>query len=465
MHFSQETAMNVILVMSDSFRRDHIGALGDKGAKTPALDRFAAGATDFPNFRVGSFPTIPQRTDMITGLYSYPTRPWQALEPDDVVLAELLKEKGVATYASADTPHLFHSGGMTFMRGFDGYHWSRGSEGDMWWTDYYGEKDYKSPTGKGRIRFQEEYFKGIWSQGQQRTRELDWATPQTFQAAIEWLTCNYRRKSFFLYIDAFDPHEPWDPPRWARDLYLPDAKGRPYAWAEYGSAKQYGPYELKHMQALYAGECTMIDRWFGRLMDTVELLGLADNTMVIFLADHGHYLGYPNDGGQVGKTCGYYRGGKLAGADADVFVPLLDSVSNPPFLVRMPGQTAGKVCGELAQPVDVMPTVLQFLKARVPKGLDGQSLLPLLAGKKQPLRSAAVTAWHEQFAQISDRRWLYGLWVHDHPPKLFDSKTDLNQKRDVAKKHPAIARKLHRKLMAELRRLGAAEDWISRLET
>ena len=456
--------MNVILVMSDSFRRDHIGALGNKGAKTPALDRFAAQATDFPNFRVGSFPTIPQRTDMITGLYSYPTRPWQALEREDVVLAELLSKKGVATYASADTPHLFHSGGMTFMRGFDGFHWSRGSEGDIHWTDYYGEADYKSPTGKGRIRFKEEAFKGIWSQGRQRTHELDWVTPQTFQAAIEWLTHNYRRKSFFLYVDAFDPHEPWDPPRWARDLYLPDAKGSPYAWAEYGSAKQYGAYELKHLQALYAGECTMIDRWFGRLMDTVDLLGLAENTMVIFLADHGHYLGYPNDGGQVGKHLGYLRGGKMAGADADVFVPLLDSVSAPPFLVRMPGQTTGKVCSGLAQPVDVTPTVLQFLKARVPKGLHGQSLLPLLAGKKQTLRSTAVTAWHEQFAQISDRRWLYGVWIHDHAPKLFDRKADPNQKRNVIKKHAAVARKLHRKLIAELRQLGAAEDWVNRLD-
>ncbi|HDZ21539.1 hypothetical protein LCGC14_0124080 [marine sediment metagenome] len=457
--------MNVILVMSDSFRRDHIGALGNKGIKTPALDRFAAQATDFPNFRMGSFATIPQRTDMITGLYSYPTRPWQALEPDDVVLAELLKAKGVSTYASADTPHLFHSGGMTFMRGYDGFHWSRGSEGDIWWTDYYGEKDYKSPSGKGRIRFREEFFKGIWSQGQRRTRELDWTTPQTFQAAIEWLTQNYRRKSFFLYVDTFDPHEPWDPPRWARDLYLPDAKGVPYAWAEYGSAKQFGAYELKHLQALYAGECTMVDRWFGRLIDTVDLLGLSGNTMVIFISDHGHYLGYPNDGGQVGKHQGYRRSdGKLAGADADVFVPLLDSVSNPPFLVRMPGQETGAACRELAQPVDVMPTVLQFLKAHVPGGLHGQSLLPLLAGKKKALRSTAITACHGQFAQISDRRWLYGVWIHDHAPRLYDRKADPDQRRDVFKKHPDVARRLHRKLIAEMRRLGAAEDWVRLLD-
>ncbi|GAF97564.1 unnamed protein product, partial [marine sediment metagenome] len=234
----------------------------------PALDRFAGQSVVFPHFRIGSFPTIPQRTDMLTGRFSYAYRPWQPLEPDDVVLTEVLASKGVATYCAADTPHLFRSAQLTFMRGFEGFHWSRGSEGDIWWTDYYGESDYRPPTGKGRIRLSQRdrarAFKRIWSQGRRRTREMDWTTPQTFQAAIEWLTRNYRRKSFFLYVDTFDPHEPWDPPRWLTDLYDPDYKGEPYAWAEYGAASQYGKRELRHMQALYAGECTMVDRWFGR---------------------------------------------------------------------------------------------------------------------------------------------------------------------------------------------------------
>jgi len=461
--------MNVVLVMSDSFRRDHVGAFGNTWIKTPALDRFASESVVFPHFRMGSYATIPQRTDMFTGRFSYAYRPWQALEPDDVVLTETLADRGVATYLSGDTPHLFRSAQLTFTRGFDGFHWTRGSEGDIWWTDYYNERDYRAPTGKGRIRFGSRDggrgFQRIWSQGRRRTSEMDWVTPQTFQAAIEWLTRNSRRKNFFLYVDTFDPHEPWDPPRWASDLYDPNYKGEPYAWAEYGSAGQYGRRELRRLQALYAGECTVVDRWFGRLVDTIDLLGLADDTMVIFISDHGHYLGYPNDGRQVGKWLGYRRSdGQMASRDADVFMPLLDSVSNPPFIVRMPGQGNGSICNVLAQPADLMPTILDFMKVPIPETVQGLSMLPLLKGKKAEWRTEAITASHGNFAQVSDRRWLYGAWVHEHPPKLFDRRTDPDQKRDVLKKHPTVARRLHRKMIAELRRLGAPHHWVESLD-
>ena len=206
--------MNVIFVMSDSFRRDHVGAFGNPWIRTPALDRFAAQSVSFPHFFTGSYPTIPQRTDLFTGRYSYGDRPWQPLKKEDVVLPEILSAAGVDTYLSADTPHLFRSAQMTFTRGFDGVHWSRGSEGDLWWTDFYNEQEYRPPDGQGRVRISEATYRRMWSQGRRRVSELDWVSPQTFQAAIEWLTRNGRRKSFFLYIDTFDPHEPWDPPRW-----------------------------------------------------------------------------------------------------------------------------------------------------------------------------------------------------------------------------------------------------------
>jgi len=456
--------MNVIMVMSDSFRRDHIGALGNKWIRTPALDRFAGQATDFPRFRMGSYATIPQRTDLFTGKFSYADRPWAPLKATDVVLAELLQAGGVETYLSGDTPHIFKMG-LTFMRGFTGYHWSRGSEGDIWWTDQYAEDGYQPPTGKGRVRRAGDLYRRIWVQGQRRVKELDWTTPQTFQAAIEWLTRNWRRQSFFLYIDTFDPHEPWDPPDWARDLYDPSFTGRPYAWAEYGAASQYGRRELRHLQALYAGECTVVDRWFGRLVDTVDLLGLGDRTMIIFLSDHGHYLGYPNDGKQVGKFPGYRRSdGKAVFDGADVFMPLLDSVSNPPLLVRLPGQKRARRCGELVQPVDLFPTVLEAFGVKGPADVHGQSLMPLLEGRRQPLRREAVTAAHGSFAQNCDRRWLYGVWNQALPPRLFDRVADPDQRHDLIRQEREVGRRLHRRLLSQMRAIGSPDDWLAQLD-
>lgn len=453
--------MNVIVVMSDSFRRDHIGAFGNPWIKTPALDRFAAQSVVFPEFRIGSYPTIPQRTDMFTGRYSFADRPWQPLKKDDVVLTELLSRAGIETYMAADTPHLFRSAQMTFTRGFDGVHWSRGSEGDFWWTDYYDELAYEPPTGKGQIRLSERAFRRMVSQGRRRVSEMDWTTPQTFQTAIEWLTRNSRRKSFFLYVDTFDPHEPWDPPVWARDLYLPDAQGVPYAWAEYGSIDRFGKKELKHLQALYAAECTMVDRWFGRLVDTVDLLGIADKTMVVFLSDHGHYLGYPCDGGLIGKLTTFRT--NTRGADGEQFLPLLDTVSRPVFMARIPGR-APRTCTALAQPPDVMPTILDFFRVRSPKTIQGQSLLPQLGGRGQGFRSAAVSGWYGNHAQITDGRWLYGISNRQFAPRLFDSHADPRQTRDVMRKFPAVARRLHRRMIAELKQLHAPAEWIAALD-
>jgi arylsulfatase A-like enzyme len=209
----------------------------------------------------------------------------------------------------------------------------------------------------------------------------------------------------------------------------------------------------------------VVDRCFGRLVERVDLLGVGDNTLLFFMSDHGHYLGYPNDGGQLGKALGYRkRDGHMAGGDADVFTPLLDSVSNPIFMARMPGQKKGKVRQEMIQPADVMPTVLESMKVRVPKTVQGSSFLPLLQGKKKKWRTTAVSSGHRQFAQISDQRWLYGLWAYRHAPKLFDRKTDPDQKRNVLRKHPTVARRMHRALMNELNRLEAPASFLEILD-
>ena len=129
-------------------------------------------------------------------------------------------------------------------------------------------------------------------------------------------------------------------------------------------------------------------------------------------------------------------------------------------MARLKGQTKAQVRREMIQPPDFMPTVLEFLGKPVPKSVQGASMLPLLRGRKRTWRKESVCATHGSSAQISDHRWLYGAWVHDHPPKLYDRKTDPDQKRDVLKKNPTVARRLHRKLVAELERLGSPREFI-----
>ena len=100
--------MNVILVVFDTLRYDYLGANGSEWVHTPNLDRFAAEATVFDNSYAASYPTIPHRTDVITGRYGAPFHPWLPLRFDAVALPQVLAASGHATQLICDTPHLIN---------------------------------------------------------------------------------------------------------------------------------------------------------------------------------------------------------------------------------------------------------------------------------------------------------------------------------------------------------------------
>jgi hypothetical protein len=191
------------------------------------------------------------------------------------------------------------------------------------------------------------YRDGTWHQilinRAHRRLEIDWFAPGTYTLAMEWLERNYRRKDFFLWIDTFDPHEPWDPPQHYIDLYDPGYKGRVFESPTYGLRKKMGitDRELKHIRARYAAEVTMVDTWFGRLIGKLEALGILDETIVIFTSDHGTQFDGPGGlaerkptssprkiylmqrktskvGGGLGKTSGWVHRNSLKHRDVEM---------------------------------------------------------------------------------------------------------------------------------------------------
>ena len=100
------TAMNFIVIVSDTFRYDYLGANGNAWIKTPELDAFARIAVNFDRCTISSFPTIPTRTDWFTGRYGFPFHGWQPLGPKATVLAGVLREAGYVNQLIADNPHL-----------------------------------------------------------------------------------------------------------------------------------------------------------------------------------------------------------------------------------------------------------------------------------------------------------------------------------------------------------------------
>ena len=122
-----------------------------------------------------------------------------------------------------------------------------------------------------------------------RLHESDYYPAQVFSEASRWLWDNQDAANFFLVVDSFDPHEPWDPPAWYRKLYDPDDDVADIIQSPYCPWQEtLTPRELKRVQANYAGEVTMTDRWFGQFMETLKLTGRLEDTVVVVMSDHGH---------------------------------------------------------------------------------------------------------------------------------------------------------------------------------
>jgi len=217
-----------------------------------------------------------------------------------------------------------------------------------------------------------------------RRREEDWIPAKTAMEASRWLEENYRWK-FFLYLDFFDPHEPWDPPRWYVDMYDPCYEGEEVVYPAYGPCSYLTQDELLHIRALYAGEAALVDRWIGFLLEKMSNLGLFENTTIVFTSDHGFYLG---EHGPVGKSVIIGRSQGLA--------PLYEEVAHIPLLIRFPDNLSLRKSikiNALVQTPDVTATVLDLagVKSFTGGSVQGKSVLPLVKGKASSVRDIAVS--------------------------------------------------------------------------
>ena len=461
--------MKVVLIISDSFRRDHLGAYGNRWIHTPNLDRFAGSSHVFEDAYISCFPTGPFRQDVLLGKSRNPGLPfnmWDRLEEGDITLPAILGRKRIPSQLITDTANCVVRG-RNYFQGFTAWHVNRGQEGDGWWMDDMAE--LKSPCPLNMMRYTKERWFQVLLNRAHRKVETDWFAPGTFKLAMEWLERNYRRKSFFLWIDTFDPHEPWDPPQHYTDLYDPGYKGLVLEAPPYGLRKKIGitDRQLKQIRARYAGECSMVDTWAGRLFAAVKRLGIDDDTAIIFTSDHGIYLDGPGDGGLICKPHSVGRDGRrrfrgMPGeAELTQFFPMRPNLANTPLIVHLPGQRKGRRVKGFVQARDIMPTILDLFGVKRTKDLMGRSFLPMMKRRRRSLRDHVTFGYTKLQAQIADRNWLYATWRGQRPCMLFDRRKDPNITRDVAVRHPAVVRRLHRQLVEDMRQAGADDEFLA----
>ncbi len=410
---------NVVLIMADSLQFNYLGCYGNDWIKTPNIDRLARESVLFENAYAEGVPTIPVRKALMTGQYTLPSKGWGPLDPDDTTLADILYNYHTQTALIADCP-MMHLPKYGYERGFDFNIYLRGQEADHFYAKdplfHLNADDFHKPiyerTKGGKKTKQETNLSSLClkelslylGQRQYWKSDEDQFVARTCKNAMNYLENVARAKPFFLWVDSFDPHEPWDPPSvYDPDLkcpYDPDYKGKELILPVAGKVKDmYTDRELHHIRMLYAEKITMVDKWIGKLLDRMRELGLYDDTLIIFLSDHGEPLGSEEHGHGVMRKIRPWPYEEL------VHIPLI--IRHPDGMVKRNSS--------YVQTPDLAPTILDFMGVRDDRieKMQGKSLLPLIAGEDIEWRDFAIAGYHNFSWSIITKDWSFIHWLHE----------------------------------------------------
>jgi len=423
-------AKNLIVIIADTFRADHLGCYGNQGIKTPYLDQLAAEGVVFLNCYADGLPTIPARRVFFTGKSIIPMEVhggWTPLRDGNATLAEILGKHGFTTAFIADTYHYFKPK-MNFHRGFASWQWIRGQEFDAWQSGPREKFDPKKhmPEHLWNEKYDQQ-MRQYMMNTQDRGGEEDYFCAQTFRAAMQWLERNIRNQPFLLWIDTFDPHEPWDAPERFQKMYYDRYPCERFLFG-YGVRHQdIRPEDLPAIRGLYAAEVSFVDLWVGRFLEKVRELGLLNDTVVVFSSDHGTHLG---EEGCVQKTPG-----------------LLNScVARLPLIVRHPDPSfAGKRVEALVSAVDFAPTFLALLGVEEHPQMEGDNFWKLATGEADSLHERVFIQFRN-FAAVRDSRWHYFQHTKGQNrgkgPCLYDLENDPGERVNVGEEHPEVVAKM-----------------------
>jgi arylsulfatase A-like enzyme len=397
--------MNVVVVMLDSLRQDHVSAYGWETCplRTPHLDAFAAEAVVFDNCYPEGLPTIPVRTDLLTGHSSLTNRSWQPMMPTDVSGAELFRREGYLTALVADTYHLFKPD-MNFHRGFDVFRWIRGAEYDSVTAGPLKRLRLHDHLNDRMPAHWHSRVLAVLRNLDGRVEPEDFPCYQTMSAALEVLDAARRDgRPLFLWVDTFQPHEPWCPPAKFDTFGDPSYRGAKIVMPPGGPADAWADAEeIARIRSLYAGEAAYVDHCVGRLLDGLREMGYFDEAVIVVLSDHGHPLA---DHGKF-----------LKGTDR-----MYSELLKVPFLVRLPGG-GGRRVADLARFPDLMPTLLDLagLGANA-RSMAGRSLRPVVEGSGTSPYPAVVSGYFRGSERcIRNQRYSYVMRPPGQKDELYD---------------------------------------------
>jgi len=439
---------NILLIQSDQHRYDCIGANGSDTVKTPNMDRLASEGVNFSHAFCPIPMCVPTRCSLLTGqwplqhgtIFNFDAETFKPL-PDDIETFAHVLSPADYTLAHVGRWHVdpertpVDFGFDTFIPDSDYYTWrkSAGLADIPRTSPWFGETDPHITPAQSRT---------AW--GANRIIELlnDYTESRT---------------PFFMRWDTIEPHLPNIVPEPFASLYPPAQIPRWPSFAETFEGKPWiQSQQLKTWKldgwtwddwapivSRYMGEITLLDSQIGRVLDALEGMGIADNTVVIYTSDHG-------------DMCGGHR-------MIDKHYIMYDDVVRVPFIMRWPERiTGGKTCDAfIASSVDLAATFCDIAGVDAPGTFKGQSVLPTLTGDGTNTREDIFSSFHgNQFGlysqrMVRDRKWKY-VWNATAEDELYNLEADPHELRNLWK-DPSCSEelaRLRRRLVEWMEELG-----------
>lgn len=371
--------MKAIMVMFDSLNRHMLSTYKDTIVDAPAFARLAERAVTFDAFYAGSMPCMPARRELHTGRYNFLHRSWGPLEPFDDSMPQMLRDAGIHTHLASDHPHYWEDGGATYHTRYTTWEFFRGQEGDPW-------KGVVGPGsavgGQAGMKRQDQVNRSYMP------TEAEHTQTRTVDAGIEFIDTNAHADDWFLQLELFDPHEPFFTHQLYKDKYPHDYDGPEFDWPGYQKVTE-PDQQVEHARLEYAALVSMCDKSLGRVLDAMDEHGLWDDTMLIVNTDHGFLLG---EHGWWAKSV----------------QPWFNELVHLPMFMWDPRNAArDSRRGDLAQTIDIAPTLLRWFGQEPTADMQGHDLALPTADAMHPGHDAALFGIHGGHVNVTDGRWVY----------------------------------------------------------
>lgn len=457
--------MNVLFIMCDALRYNHLGCMGNEVVKTPNIDKLADEGVTFTNYFCTNPICMPNRATLETGVYPnvHGVRSNGInLDEECPTMIKTLRKRGWHTVAIGKIHHQYWM--APFKHRYKSYEglveWAtKKVTSDTFPKPYYGYEEVEVVSGNGSIcaghylewleekspkeaekmRKKVVNYDNLFSLYCEEIPEDLYNTTYVKERTIAFLeryaNGDYGDKPFYLHCSFPDPHYPLYPPEKYQDMYQPeDIKLPPsfndierlYNHEYLGPLIEKPPFkkaflresteeEVRKITALTYASISYVDYCIGHILAALDKLGYSDNTMVIFSSDHGDLMG---DHGLLFKGPCPFNG-----------------VLQIPLIWKVPGLSEGSICNSLVSTIDLPKTILNLLNIREryhPPDMQGFDITPTLQNPKISIRNSILIENDEEIGPLESRlRHLitkdYKLTVYENTPEfgdLYDRKND-----------------------------------------